>query len=296
MKLMVDTVPPIGGAALIFLQAGAILACAARGRPRATGKQMRHLAVAGVLLLVGGQGLAIVALTSVTASLGAILAAVIPLWVVILSGLIGIRVSAASWVRLGVGFGGIVLVVVTAPDSAIGGAPWAMAAFGVAPILWAAGTLLSANVDRPVDRVVANAVQLLAGGTVSLLIALSLGELDPTRWSNVGWTSAAAVVFLLVFDSLVGFMLYTRLLESARPPLVSTYAYVTPLFAAALGAFVFNEPLWTGVFVGGPLVLGAVALELSGPKTETGAENCFRGRTSVSKVHSARSGDGWSKG
>ena len=33
------------------------------------------------------------------------------------------------------------------------------------------------NVDRPVDRVVASAVQLLAGGAVLLLIALSLGEL-----------------------------------------------------------------------------------------------------------------------
>jgi len=105
------------------------------------------------------------------------------------------------------------IVVLTAPDSAIGGAPWAVAAFCVAPILWAAGSLLTANVGRPVDRVVASAVQLLAGGSVLLLVALALGQLDPARWSGVSWTSAAAAVFLLVFDSLVGFMLYTRLLE-----------------------------------------------------------------------------------
>jgi drug/metabolite transporter (DMT)-like permease len=266
MKLMVDTVPPVGGAALIFLLAGVVLGCAARGRRRPTRRQLRNLSVAGVLLLVGGQGLAIVALTAVTASLGAILAAVIPLWVMFLSGLSGVRVSLASWVRLAVGFGGIGIVVLTAPNSAIGGAPWAVAAFCVAPILWAAGTLLSANVDRPDDRVVANAAQLLAGGTVLLFLALSLGELDPTRWSDVSWTSAGALVFLLVFDSLVGFMLYTRLLESAPPPLVSTYAYITPLVGAVLGATLLNEPLWAGAFVGGPLVLGAVALELSGPK------------------------------
>src|SRR5215831_3377063 len=131
--LLVATVPPVGGAALIFLLAGVVLAGAARGRPRPTRAQLRHLAVAGVLLLVGGQGLATVALTAVTASLGAILAAAIPLWVVLLSGLTGIRVSAASWVRLVAGFGGIMIVVLTAPDSAIGGAPWAVAAFCVAP-------------------------------------------------------------------------------------------------------------------------------------------------------------------
>ncbi len=265
MKLMVDTVPPVGGAALVFLLAGVVLAGAARGRPRPTRVQLRHLAVAGVLLLVGGQGLATVALTAVTASLGAILAAAIPLWVVLLSGLTGIRVSVASWVRLVAGFGGIMIIVLTAPDSAIGGAPWAVAAFCVAPILWATGSLLTANVDRPVDRVVASAVQLLAGGTVLLLAALSLGELDPTRWSDVSWTSAGAAVFLLVFDSLVGFMLYTRLLESAPAPLVSTYAYVTPLVGAVIGATVLDEALWAGAFVGGALVLGAVALELRGP-------------------------------
>ena len=191
--------------------------------------------------------------------------AAIPLWVVLLSGLTGIRVSVASWVRLVVGFGAIMIVVLTAPDSAIGGAPWAVAAFCVAPILWAAGSLLTANVGRPVDRVAASAVQLLAGGTVLLLVALSLGELDPARWSDVSWTSAGAAVFLLVFDSLAGFMLYTRLLESAPPPLVSTYAYVTPLVGAVIAATVLDEALWTGAFAGGALVLGAVALELRGP-------------------------------
>jgi drug/metabolite transporter (DMT)-like permease len=263
MKLMVATVPPVGGAALIFLLAGVVLAGAARGRPRPTRVQLRRLAVAGVLLLVGGQGLATVALTAVTASLGAILAAAIPLWVVLLGGLTGIRVSAGSWVRLVAGFGGIMIVVLTAPGSAIGGAPWAVAAFCVAPILWAAGSLLTANIGQPVDRVVASAVQLLAGGTVLLLVALPLGELDPARWSDVSWTSAGAAVFLLVFDSLVGFMLYTRLLESASAPLVSTYAYVTPLVGAVIGATVLNEALWAGAFAGGALVLGAVALELS---------------------------------
>ena len=264
MKLMVDSVPPLGGAALIFLLAGGVLATAARERPRPTRAQLQHLAVAGVLLLVGGQGLAMLALTAVTASLGAILAAAIPLWVVLLSGLTGTRVSVASLVRLVAGFGGIVIVVMTAPGSAIGGAPWAVAAFCVAPILWAAGSLLTANVDRPVDRVAASAVQLLAGGAVLLLVALSLGELAPAKWSDISWTSAGAAVFLLVFDSLVGFMLYTRLLESAPAPLVSTYAYVTPLVGAVIGATVFDESLWAGALVGGALVLSAVALELRG--------------------------------
>ena len=124
--------------------------------------------------------------------------------------------SVASQVRLAAGFSGIAIVVLTAPNSAIGGAPWAVAAFVVAPILWAGGSLVTAHADRPADRVVANSVQLLAGGTVLLVLALSLGELDPARWSDVSTLSVGAAVFLVVFDSLVGFMLYTRLLRPAR--------------------------------------------------------------------------------
>jgi drug/metabolite transporter (DMT)-like permease len=264
MKLMVETVPPLAGAALVFLLGGLVLGLAARGRPVPTRAQVRRMALAGILLLVCGQGLATVALTEVTASFGAILAATIPLWVVVLSGLVGTPVSRASKVRLAAGFGGIAIVVLTAPNSAIGGAPWAVAAFCVAPILWAAGSLLTAHAHAPADRVVANAVQLLAGGTVLLLLAVALGELDPGRWSGISATSVAAAVFLLLFDSLAGFMLYTRLLASAPAPLVSTYAYVTPLFGAALGATLLGEPLWAGAFVGAALVFGAVALELRG--------------------------------
>jgi drug/metabolite transporter (DMT)-like permease len=261
MKVMVETVPPLGGAALVFLLGGLVLLVAGRGRPVPARVQMRDMAAAGVLLLVGGQGLATVALTEVTASFGAILAATIPLWVVLLSGVVGAPVSRGSKARLGAGFGGIAIVVLTAPNSAIGGAPWAVAAFCVAPILWAAGSLLTAHADPP-DRVVANAVQLIAGGTVLLLLAFCVGELDPGRWSDVSLASAGAAAFLLVFDSLAGFMLYTRLLATAPAALVSTYAYVTPLFGAVLGATLLDEPLWAGAFAGGALVFGAVALEL----------------------------------
>ena len=55
---------------------------------------------------------------------------------------------------------------------------------------------------------VADAVQLLASGTVLLLLALSLGELNPARWSDAGPTSvAAARCTCSSLTQLVGFML-----------------------------------------------------------------------------------------
>ena len=262
MKVMVDTVPPLGGAAAIFLAAGLVLAVAARARPVPSRERRRRAALVGVLLLVGGQGLCIVALTEITASLGAILAAAIPLWVVLLGRMTGEPVSGGSWVRVAIGFGGTAIVVFTAPETAIGGALWAIAAFCIAPLLWAAGTLLGARERADADRVTVTSIQLLTGGSVLFVLAALRGELAPASWSGVSAASAGAAVFLLVFDSLAGFVLYARLLATSSASLVSTYAYVTPLIGGALGATVLDEPLWPGALIGGALVLGAVASEL----------------------------------
>jgi drug/metabolite transporter (DMT)-like permease len=55
-------------------------------------------------------------------------------------------------------------------------------------------------------------------------------------------------------------MLYTRLLRTAPPQLVSTYA--TPLVALGIGATILGESLWLGAGVGAILLIAAVALEV----------------------------------
>ena len=263
MKLMVKSAPPIAGAGAVFLLGGLVLAACSARRQRPTAGQTRRAALAGVVLLVGGQGLATVVLTRLTASLVAVLAATIPLWIVILGRLSGGVVSRGSAARLVAGFVGIVLVVATAPSAAIGGSPWAVAGCCVAPMLWAAGTLLAARRNAmPDDSVVAGAIQLIAGGLTLLLLAGLFGQLAPSAWSNVSAESVASATFLLLVDSLAGFMLYMRLLRVAPAQLVSTYAYATPLVAVGIGTTIFGEPLWLGAVAGAVLVIGAVALEV----------------------------------
>jgi drug/metabolite transporter (DMT)-like permease len=216
-----------------------------------------------MVMLVGGQGLVTVALTRLTASLTAVLAATIPLWIVVLQRVRGTTVGRASAVRLLVGFAGIGAVLLTAPSAAIGGSPWAVAAACVAPLLWAAGTLLTADADvMPSDPATAGGIQLVAGGAALLVLAAVTGQLDPSAWAHVSAQSLGAGAALLVLDSLAGFMLYTRLLRTAPAPLVATYSYVTPLVAILIGAVAFGEPVWAGAVFGALLVLGTVAFEL----------------------------------
>jgi drug/metabolite transporter (DMT)-like permease len=264
MKLMVATAPPLGAAGIVFTLGGVVLFAtgAARG-PRPSRAQVGRAALAGAVMLVGGQGLATVALTRLTASLTAVIAATIPLWVVILSRLRGTAIGRGSALRIGAGFAGILVVVLTAPSTAIGGSPWALAAACAAPVLWAAGTLLAARGDAmPQTPATSGGIQLLVGGAALLCLAAVTGQLDPGAWSHVSGQSIGSAAALLVLDSLAGFTLYTRLLRIAPAPLVSTYAYVTPLVAILIGAVAFGETLWAGAVFGAVIVLGTVALEL----------------------------------
>src|SRR5687768_3663164 len=79
MKVMVETIPPLAGAATVFLAGAAIVGALAGGRRGATAAQLRRSALIGLLLL-GGQGMATVALTDLSASVTAILTASNALW------------------------------------------------------------------------------------------------------------------------------------------------------------------------------------------------------------------------
>jgi drug/metabolite transporter (DMT)-like permease len=261
LKLMVDTIPPLGGAALVFLAGGLILAVPAVRRARPTAAQLRRAALAGVLLL-GGQGLATVGLTKVSASLTAILITSSTLWAAAFSRLAGIPIDRASLLRMIAGFLGIALVVLSAPSAAIGGSAPAVAATLLSSVAWGLGTVAMAAGRLPRDPLVTGCLQLLTGGAVLLGLALAFGQLAPGAWDASSARSIVAACFLLVFDSLAGFVLYTSLVRSTPLPVVTTYAYVTPVIGAGLGLVVLDERLSPLAGAGAAVALIAVGAQL----------------------------------
>ena len=80
------------------------------------------------------------------------------------------------------------------------------------------------------------------------------------HWQGISRTSWVALLYLIVFGSLVGFSAYVWLLRSAPLSLVSTYAYVNPVVAVVLGAILVGEALTPRILVAGSIILAAVAL------------------------------------
>jgi drug/metabolite transporter (DMT)-like permease len=262
MKVMVETLPPLAGAAGVFLAGGALLGAVARGTRGATGPQLRRAALTGLLLL-GGQGLSTVALTELSASLTAILVASNALWAAVFARFAGVPMDGATILRLVLGFAGIAVVILSAPGAAVGGsAPAVVAALG-SSVLWGLGTVVAAHGGAlPRDPLVAGAAQLITGGALLLAVAAAAGELAPAAWDDASARSLGAAVFLLAFDSLAGFLLYTSLLRDTPLGLVGTYAYVVPLVAVTIGVTALGDHVSLGAALGAAVAMAAVTAQL----------------------------------
>ena len=73
-----------------------------------------------------------------------------------------------------------------------------------------------------------------------------------------------SVVYLLLFGSIIGFTAYVWLLHHVRPALAGSYAYVNPVIAVGLGAWLAAER-FTAHDLGAMAVIlcGVVAITLA---------------------------------
>src|SRR6266540_595711 len=169
------------------------------------------------------------------------------------------RPDLVSTIGLIVGFGGIVLLV--HPGSDTGPLSYLLLTVG-ASFMWALGSFLSPRMPVPRNALVATGYEMLAGGVVLAAIGLvvySPAELDPAGWSS---RSIFGLVYLIVFRSLLGYSAYVWLLANAPIAKVSTYAYVNPVVAIALGVIVLGESITLRIVAGALLILVSVAIVL----------------------------------
>jgi drug/metabolite transporter (DMT)-like permease len=100
--------------------------------------------------------------------------------------------------------------------------------------------------------------QMIWGGAGLLLAGTLLGEPFRTDWSRVSGRSLAALGYLIVFGSWIGFSDYVWLLKASTPSRVSTYAYVNPVIAVFLGWALLGESVNADMIWGALVILAGV--------------------------------------
>jgi drug/metabolite transporter (DMT)-like permease len=107
------------------------------------------------------------------------------------------------------------------------------------------------------------AVQMLWAGVALTFVGTLAGEWGAMRFSARG---AGALMYLVVFGSLVAYSSYTYAMQKLPLSLVSTYSYFNPLVALALGWLVLAEPLGWREGAAALVILLGVALVKTSPK------------------------------
>jgi drug/metabolite transporter (DMT)-like permease len=266
IKYTVATLPPFLSMGSRFVLAGAILAVTVlvlRGRSafRMTRGQALTAAVVGLFLLVGGNGVLAVAEQDIDSGLAALIIAGTPLWVVLLRLLLRDRPSAATVGGLVLGMVGVGVLLLPGLSGARALGPLLLVC--LSSVLWACGTVLSTRRPMPADPFVTTVVEMAAGGTAMLLLGSVGGEWGRLDLESSSASSWIAYVYLILVGSLVGYSAYVWLLANAPLSLVTTYAYVNPAVAVALGSLFLDEPLTVYVLVGGGVIIAAVALVIT---------------------------------
>jgi drug/metabolite transporter (DMT)-like permease len=266
IRFAIATLPPFLMAATRFLVAGAALYLwmRVRGAPRPDHLHWRSALIVGALLLVGGNGGVVWAEQLVPTSIAALLVAMVPVWMALMDWLRpgGRRPRALVLVGLGLGFAGVGLLVFQGgPHGAIN--PLGAGVVLLASLSWAAGSLYARTARMPSVPLVGTAMEMLCGGAVLLVMALAAGEPSKLHLQAISLRSTLALVYLVVFGSLVAFSAYVWLLRHVAPSRVSTYAYVNPAVAVFLGWAFDNEPLTGRTLLAAAVIVAAVALVMA---------------------------------
>src|SRR5215203_2731497 len=242
IRLAIETLPPFLMAATRFLVAGLILFAWAGFNGESVWRpfsQWRKALIIGGLLLLFGNGGVTWAEKYIASSLAALLVASEPLWVVVLNWIIT-RKRPNAKVSLGVliGLAGVALLVGDGLRNVEAGSWINVVGAGVvlvASLGWASGSVYSNRRPIQASTSMASGMQMIAGGSLLLVLAIASGDVQKLDLAKASWVSIGAFFYLLLFGSLVAFTAYSWLLSNVSPARATTYAYVNPVVAVLLG-------------------------------------------------------------
>jgi drug/metabolite transporter (DMT)-like permease len=244
IRMALETFPPPLLVGARFTLSGTILLIAARiaGLKLPSRRDILYSAGSGLIALGIGNSCLTYAELLIPSSLAALLVTTSPFWMVGMEALTpgGERLHLSTALGMLIGLSGTAMLV--GPNALeVGFSGNIMKGFILLQtgcVGWGIGSLAQRRHVSHVNAVVNGGIQQLAAGMGFLIPALLAGKL-PTEWTSRG---VGAILYLVVFGSIVGYTSYVYALKKLPVAIVTLHTYVNPLVAAALGWFFYREP------------------------------------------------------
>ncbi|HEY1986966.1 MAG TPA: EamA family transporter [Terracidiphilus sp.] len=262
IRIAVAELPPLFAAGSRFFIAGVLLFAfmCLKGETRPTPTQWRNLLIMSLLMFVAEYGPLFWAEKYVPSGVVSVLAATIPIITLVLEMII---LRQQKWrtslaISTGLGFAGVGVLLLPEGGQHFGLLPCLAILAGCTT--WSLGSVLTRSMDLPKSRPLSAGATMMLGGGILLVLSASIGEMRPLP--HVSLRAALAVLYLVVFGSLLAFTAFVWLLAHMPATRVASHAYVNPIVAVALGYFFAGEAVTARTLAGTALVLISVFLIL----------------------------------
>ena len=262
IRIAVEELPPLFAAGARFFTAGVLLYAfmRAKGEAKPTLIQWRNLTIMALLMFVAEYGPLFWAEKYVPSGVVSVLAATLPILTLILEMLVlrqqRMRPMLAAAVVMG--FAGVAILLI--PGGQIHLALVPCLAILAGATTWSLGSVLTRSMELPKSRPVTAGAAMLLGGAMLLALSAGFGEMHP--FPHISLRAIYALLYLIVFGSLLAFTAFVWLLAHMPATRVSSHAYVNPIVAVALGYFAAGEIITPRIIAGSLLVLVSVFLIL----------------------------------
>ena len=197
-----------------------------------------------ILMFVINNGFSTWSVKYLPSGLGAVISSISPIWIAIFSVFLfkEARLNLMTIAGLLLGFAGIVIIFYDYLQELLNPAFLRGIFLGlVATMTWALGTLYTAQQSRMVNPYYSLGWQMFLGGIQLTILAYITGEHRPLQ--EVTWQAWASIGYLVVIGSLITFAAFIYSLKRLPVSQVSVHAYINPIIAVIVGAFLNHEKL-----------------------------------------------------
>jgi drug/metabolite transporter (DMT)-like permease len=243
IRIALESVPPFLLVSGRFLISGSLMLgfALAKGLYLPRGRELVTTCCSGVLILAVGNGCLVLSEMLIPSGMAGLLVTLSPFWLVGMEAAMpgGEKLHGPTLAGMAVGFSGVVLLF----SPGVGGSFDRNMLYGflllqLGSLGWNFGSIYQRRQEGRAHPVIAGAVQQLAAGVATLPVVLIMHERIPAPTLR----GVAAVLYLVVFGSIVGYSAYAYALDRLPVALVSIYPYANAVVAVSLGWLFYREP------------------------------------------------------
>lgn len=234
----------------------------------------------GFMMITIGNGLVGWGELYVPSGIASLIASLSPLWIILINVAINREEKTSPYAWAGVLVGVLGMMVLFQNNIAdLANPKYLTGAFLIllAALGWASGSVFIKKQKKRSHPILNAGLQMLFGGLWSFMLSFIFDDLSNVQWSP---ETAWALLYLIIFGSLLAFAAYGYALSKLPITLVSMHAYINPLVAVFLGWLILDEKVNVNTAIAFLLIVTSIYLvnrglqkgKVGGRKSEVGSQ------------------------